>query len=90
MTYHHHHDHSWLTGDLTDAKEKDKMGSQQFEEEWKDYYSVIKSTGVEYKTKWLDIRGNHGKDLLNNITYFPRAFSSCKFKNHNTVILPEE
>ncbi|KAL1122046.1 hypothetical protein AAG570_003452, partial [Ranatra chinensis] len=50
------------TGDLTDAKQKDNIGSQQYDEEWKKYRKVLdnckglKSSNII----WLDIRGNHG------------------------------
>lgn len=47
------------SGDLTDAKTKDMLGSRQFAEEWTSYYSVLKDTQVMNKTVWLDIRGNH-------------------------------
>lgn len=55
------------TGDLTDAKAKDKMGSKQILEEWKYYKRVLDDTGVTRKTLWLDVRGNHGRD--NNIVH---------------------
>ncbi|XP_003484897.1 transmembrane protein 62 [Bombus impatiens] len=47
------------SGDLTDAKAKDKMGSKQILEEWKYYKRVLDDTGVTRKTLWLDVRGNH-------------------------------
>lgn len=49
------------SGDLTDAKTKDHIGSRQYEEEWQYYSSVLKECGVQQKTVWLDVRGNHGK-----------------------------
>lgn len=53
------------TGDLTDAKAKDKMGSKQILEEWQYYKRVLDETEVTKKTLWLDVRGNHGRN--NNI-----------------------
>ena len=49
-----------LKGDLTDAKDESKRGSEQYIEEWQEYYSILKETKVQEKTKWLDLRGNHG------------------------------
>jgi len=51
---------AWLSGDITDAKEKDLEGSRQFEDEWKQYDRVLRETGVLEDTVWLDTRGNHG------------------------------
>nr|XP_039259686.1 transmembrane protein 62-like [Styela clava] len=48
-----------VTGDLTDAKEENKIDSRQFEEEWKIYHSIITKNNVTEKCVWLDIRGNH-------------------------------
>ncbi|RWS29515.1 hypothetical protein B4U80_11084, partial [Leptotrombidium deliense] len=47
------------TGDLTDSRTKDPLGSTQYEEEWISYADVLKTSGVTNKTVWLDIRGNH-------------------------------
>ncbi|XP_008553541.1 transmembrane protein 62 [Microplitis demolitor] len=47
------------SGDLTDAKTKDAMGSKQSLEEWQHYERVLKETAVTKKTTWLDTRGNH-------------------------------
>lgn len=48
------------SGDLTDARDKDSIGSRQYEQEWRIYHDLVKSTRVESKTVWLDMRGNHG------------------------------
>ena len=50
----------FVSGDLTDAKNADMLGSQQYVEEWATYSDVLKNSGVLNKTTWLDIRGNHG------------------------------
>ncbi|KAJ8721394.1 hypothetical protein PYW07_002169 [Mythimna separata] len=47
------------TGDLTDAKAKDNLGSSQVKTEWVYYHNIIKESGVTDTTVWLDIRGNH-------------------------------
>ncbi|XP_031848051.1 transmembrane protein 62 [Nomia melanderi] len=47
------------SGDLTDAKAKDKMGSGQILEEWQYYKQVLDDTEVSKRTLWLDVRGNH-------------------------------
>ncbi|XP_047530793.1 transmembrane protein 62-like [Vanessa atalanta] len=47
------------TGDLTDAKAKDNLGSSQVKKEWVYYHNIIKESGVTEYTTWLDIRGNH-------------------------------
>lgn len=49
------------SGDLTDAKTKDNIGSKQFESEWVYYKNILNECQIQEKTVWLDIRGNHGK-----------------------------
>ncbi|CAG2162684.1 unnamed protein product [Oppiella nova] len=52
------------TGDLTDARTRDPMGSRVFEEEWLMYWNALNKTNVTAKTIWLDIKGNHDADLV--------------------------
>lgn len=58
------------SGDLTDAKDSDNLGSRQYREEWQIYHDIIQQGHVHNKTIWLDIRGNHGnRELLSSILY---------------------
>ncbi|KAJ6667246.1 hypothetical protein lerEdw1_017224 [Lerista edwardsae] len=45
--------------DLVDGRTKGELGSDQFEEEWQIYQTILKRSKVMEKTKWLDIKGNH-------------------------------
>ncbi|CAG0923849.1 unnamed protein product [Notodromas monacha] len=47
------------SGDLTDAKTKDYIGSRQSLKEWEAYQAAVKDSGVLSHTAWLDLRGNH-------------------------------
>ncbi|CAH8515601.1 unnamed protein product [Schistosoma bovis] len=47
------------SGDITDGKGKTFSLSLQNLEEWEDYSSLLKQSGVLNLTKWLDVRGNH-------------------------------
>lgn len=47
------------SGDLTDAKDPDGVGSGQVLEEWETYQNLLRKNNVLKKTAYLDIRGNH-------------------------------
>jgi len=54
------------SGDLTDAKTPDLVGSRQFVEEWNFYQKVVQTCLSGSNTVWLDIRGNHDTfDVIN-------------------------
>jgi hypothetical protein len=53
-----------VTGDLTDAKDRWKLTSKQFEDEWKAYRETLKEFGIinsvtDSSKYWIDMRGNH-------------------------------
>ncbi|KAI9305937.1 Metallo-dependent phosphatase-like protein [Cunninghamella echinulata] len=47
-----------VTGDLTDAKDRKRITSQQYIEEWKVYKAAIEQQ-TWTNTTWYDMRGNH-------------------------------
>eukprot|EP01018_Ginkgo_biloba_P006019 Gb_41602 [translate_table: standard] len=53
-----------ITGDLTDAKNRDRTTTRQDESEWIEYQksmdTIIKESGIE-KRAFFDVRGNHDK-----------------------------
>uniref|UniRef100_A0A1B0D177 TMEM62 C-terminal domain-containing protein n=1 Tax=Phlebotomus papatasi TaxID=29031 RepID=A0A1B0D177_PHLPP len=48
-----------VSGDLTDARSLNHIGSEQFEGEWEIYRNLLVQYNVTKKTVWLDLRGNH-------------------------------
>lgn len=48
-----------VSGDITDGKTPNHVGSKQYEFEWKTYNTIVKEYNSNEKIAWLDIRGNH-------------------------------
>lgn len=72
------------SGDLTDAKTRDNIGSKQVLQEWQTYRDVLRECNIKQKTLWLDIRGNHDNFNVLNLeskeNFFPNY--SVQGKDH--------
>ncbi|XP_065919104.1 transmembrane protein 62-like isoform X2 [Dysidea avara] len=66
-----------VTGDLTDSR-RGTFGSEQYEDEWKLYHSVVKETGAADQRPWLDLPGNHDSFNLMDLSGFREYSHSWK------------
>lgn len=64
------------SGDLTDAKTPDNIGSQQIQEEWIEYQKILTKLNVIKRTTWLDIRGNHDNFNVLNLQSTQNYFAN--------------
>ncbi|KAI8813646.1 hypothetical protein BJ742DRAFT_704781 [Cladochytrium replicatum] len=86
-----------VTGDLTDAKDRDRRGSKQLKEEWIAYHTTLERSGVlnrvgtNNRRFWWDQRGNH--DCFDVVAQpghpsdFFSQFSSTKKDRYNFIHL---
>ncbi len=57
-----------VTGDITDAKDRNLYGSAQYKEEWSTYNQIVQACGILNMAKWLDVRGNHDTfDVISDV-----------------------
>jgi hypothetical protein len=55
------------------------IGTAQYEEEWKIYRDILDRTNVTKYTKWLDIKGNHGKKFVFLDKIFLMLMNRCVY-----------
>ncbi|VDO13137.1 unnamed protein product [Rodentolepis nana] len=72
-----------VSGDITDSKFPKFKGSQQFKEEWIAYSQIIKESGVNNHTIWLDLRGNHDNFNVPSVEYPENLFRKYSISGHN-------
>ncbi|KAK2706171.1 hypothetical protein QYM36_016266 [Artemia franciscana] len=81
------------SGDLTDATREQPMGSQQYEEEWRQYSNSVRKCKNHTKA-WLDIRGNH--DTFNvpssnsSINYFRNYSAQGRLHSYSYMYTTKE
>ncbi|UXI16738.1 retinol dehydrogenase 11-like [Sarcoptes scabiei] len=85
-----------LTGDITDARSRYPLGSDQYHQEWLMYREVMAEC-LKYnpKMKWLDIRGNHDSfnsynDYNNFLNYTIQSNLSSDGKSYRYEIKSDD
>ncbi|CAM6062583.1 unnamed protein product [Sphagnum tenellum] len=81
----------WITGDLTDAKNKERTATRQDEGEWIDYWDSIQKvadgSGLPIE-RFFDMRGNHDKygvPLSSSLDYYS-AYSVNGHLNRTNLV----
>jgi hypothetical protein len=81
----------WITGDLTDAKNKERTATRQDEGEWIDYWDSIQKvadgSGLPIE-RFFDMRGNHDKygvPLSSSLDYYSAYSVNGRLNRTNLV-----